>query len=128
MCPIAIKYAGRGESRRASSQIDLLTDTFIPLWRLMMMPDGPNPFAPEQNRGTEAELDAVLPRLQWNITPLLALEVIRNLCAEVEQLHPALDVLGVPVPKEMASETRVLVNIAQRELATGDPPAKSVYR
>lgn len=128
MSPIAVKYAGRGESRRASSQIDLLTGTFMQLWRLMMMPDGPDPFAPEQNRGTEAELDALLPRLRWDITPLMALEVIDALCVEVERLHPALVDLGVDVPGEMVLETRALSSIAQRELTTGDPPARGVYR
>lgn len=128
MAPIAVKYAGRGDSRRASSQIDLLTGTFIQLWRLMMMPDGPDPFAPEQNRATEPGLDAILPRLRWNITPLLALDVIDALCAEVERLHPGLEVLGVAVPKAMASETRALAGIARRELTTGDPGAQNVYR
>lgn len=128
MSPIAVKYAGRGESRRASSQIDLLTGSFMQLWRLVMMTDGPDPFAPEQNRRSEAELDAILPQLDRNITPLLALDVIRALCVEVERLHPALDALGVNVPREMASETRALAGVAQRELITGDPPPRSVYR
>jgi predicted nucleotidyltransferase len=128
MAPIAIKYAGRGESRRASSQIDLLTGTFIQLWRLVMMPDGPDPVAPEQNRGTETDLDATLPRLGRHISPLLALDVIRGLCAEVERLHPALEGLGVAVPNRMVPETHALAGIAQRELAAGQPAPRNVYR
>lgn len=128
MCPIAIKYAGRGESRRASSQIDLLTGTFTQLWRLMEMPNGPDPFASEQNRAAEAALDAILPRLEWHITPLTALEVIREFCTEVERMHPAMDALGVAVPERMVSESRELAGIAQRELTRMEPPAQRTYR
>jgi predicted nucleotidyltransferase len=101
MAPIAVKHAGRGASQRAASQIDLLTETFVILWRLVELPDGPDPYAENTNRPIEPELEARLPRLGREICPAMALAVIRNLCAEVERLHPALASLGAPVPTGM---------------------------
>jgi predicted nucleotidyltransferase len=128
MAPIAVKYAGRGESRRASSQIDLLTDAFIELWRLVMLPDGPDPSASFQNRATEPDRDAILPRLEWEITPFSALEVIRALCREVERLHPALAELGVAVPDELARETVAMTGLAESVIACGGSAHSRVYR
>ncbi len=128
MAPIAIKYAGRGESRRASSQIDLLTGAFIHLWRLVEMQDGPNPAAEAQNRGTEPELDAILPRLEWGIDPLRALEVIRALCAEAERLHPTLEEMGVSIPKEIARQTIALAVLAASVLRQDKPDHRRPYR
>lgn len=128
MAPIAIKYAGRGESRRASSQIDLLTGAFIHLWRLVEMQDGPDPAAEAQNRGTEPELDAILPRLEWGIDPLRALEVIRALCAEAERLHPTLEEMGVSIPKEIARQTIALAVLAASVLRQDKPDHRRPYR
>jgi predicted nucleotidyltransferase len=127
MAPIAIKYVGRGESRRASSQIDLLTGAFIHLWRLVEMPDGPNPAAEAQNRGTEPELDAMLPRLGWEIDPLRALHVIRALCAEAERLHPALEAMGVAIPTEMPEQTAAMADLAASVLRQ-DTDRRRTYR
>ncbi len=123
MAPIAIKYVGRGETRRASSQIDLLTGAFIQLWRLVERPDGPDPAAPFQNRATEPELDAILPRLGWEITPGSALAVIRALCLAMERLHPSLEALGVPAPHELVAEITPLANLARR--ATREEPSST---
>jgi predicted nucleotidyltransferase len=128
MAPIAVKYAGRGESRRASHQIDLLTGAFILLWRLVELPCGPDPSAPAQNRGTEAALDARLPRLEWDIDPGLAIEVIRQLCAEVERLHPFLAALGVPIPAAMPAETAALADLADAVIRRGKPADRRLYR
>jgi hypothetical protein len=128
MAPIAVKYAGRGESRRATQQIQLLTDPFVFLWRLVMLPQGPDPSAPGQNRGTEPELDALLPRLEWEIDPLLALEVIRGLCAEVERLHPSLAAIGVPIPTGMPAETAALAELAELVIRQGKPAGRRRYR
>lgn len=128
MAPIAVKYAGRGQSRQASHQIDLLTGAFIVLWRLVEIPDGPDPTAPGQNRGTEAELDARLPRLEWNIDPLLALDVVRGVCAGVERLHPSLRELGVPIPTAMPAETAAMADLAEAVIRQGKPPERRTYR
>ena len=106
MAPIAVKYAGRGESRQAASQIDLLTQSTIALWRLIEQPEGPNPWDPVTNRPIDPELDAVLPRLGWTIDPQLALEVIASLCEPVERWHPALAALEVNVPVGDAGRCR----------------------
>jgi predicted nucleotidyltransferase len=128
MAPIAVKYAGRGDSRHASSQIDLLTGAFIQLWRLVELPDGPDPSAPFQNRATEPDLDAVLPRLEWEITPSDALDVIRTLCAEVERLHPALEGLGVLPPRELAREVAALARLAESAIRSGPSYTQRVFR
>lgn len=116
MAPIAVKYAVRRQSRRASAQIDLLTGSFIHLWRLVQLPDGPDPMAPAQNRATEKELDKVLPRHEAVITPDAALEFIRRLCAEVQALHPALRELDVAVPEAMPEALSGMIELAQQEL------------
>ncbi|MEJ7900695.1 MAG: hypothetical protein WKF63_02565, partial [Thermomicrobiales bacterium] len=112
----------------ASSQIDLLTGAFIHLWRLVERPDGPNPAAPFQNRATEPELDAMLPRLQWEITPFAALNDIRTLCMEMERLHSALEALGVSPPHELVMEVAMLANLAEKPLQQGLFPRKQVFR
>lgn len=128
MAPIAIKYAGRDESRRASSQIDLLTGAFTHLWRLVEMQDGPNPAAEAQNRGTEPELDAMLPRLEWEIDPLRALEVIRALCVEAERLHPFLATMGVFIPTEMPGQITAMADLAEAVIRRGKPHQRRTYR
>lgn len=128
MAPIAVKYAGRGESRRASSQIDLLTGAFIQLWRLVEWPDGPDPAAPFQNRATEPELDAVLPRLGWTITPDAALVVIEALCVETERLHPALEALGVQPPQALVTALAAFVNLARRAIEELPASTPRVFR
>lgn len=128
MAPIAVKYAGRGESRRASSQIDLLTGAFIQLWRLVERPDGPDPTAPYQNRATEPELDAILPRLGWTITPDAALDVIQALCSATERLHPALEALGVQPPQALVAELAALMDLARRAIEEIPPGTRRIFR
>ncbi len=128
MAPIVVKYAARGESRRASSQIDLLTGAFIRIWRLVKLPDGPNPDAMGQNRATEPELDAILPRLEWTIDPPRALDVIRALCTEVERLHPSLENMGVSIPVGMPDATAAMTDLAQAIIAMGPSGRQRSYR
>ncbi len=128
MAPIAVKYAGRGETRRASSQIDLLTGAFIQLWRLVARPDGPDPSAPFQNRATEPELDAILPRLGWTISPDAALDVIEALCAETERLHPALESLGIEPPRALVAELAALAGLAKWAVRQGPAPEQQSFR
>jgi predicted nucleotidyltransferase len=121
--PMAIKHAARGESRRASNLIDQLTGLFMVLWRVVVLPDDPDPSAAHgQNRATEAELDALLPRLGWDFDPFRALAVVRDLCAEAERLHAALAAMGVPIPAAMPRETAV------SRPRRGDAPPRSTGR
>lgn len=119
MAPIAVKYAGRGDSRHASAQIDLLTRSFITLWRLVGRPDGPDPQANNTNRVLEPELAECLPCLGWTIDPSRALDVIRELCAQVERLHARLTTLGVPIPSDMPQQVVGLIALAEREIKKG---------
>lgn len=119
MAPIAVKYAGRGESRQAASQIDLIETAFIALWRLVEQPDGPTPWAPTTNRPLDPDLEARLPRLGRTIDPPAALRVIRALCADVARLHPALAALGAAVPSAMPEETATLAAIAAETMPAG---------
>jgi len=125
MAPIAVKYAGRGESRQAASQTDLLTQSAIALWRLVEQPSGPNPWNPVTNRPIDPELDAILPRLGWMIDPEKALGVIAALCELVERLHPA---LGVDAPAGMPGEVATLMTLAEGETRSGDRGNRRPYR
>lgn len=113
MAPIALKYAGRAESRRAASQIDLLTRALIVLWRLVREPVGTEPSQPAINQPLDPALAVRLPRLGAVIDPAAALDVIESLCAEVEQLHPALAALGAVVPAAAREETAMLARLAK---------------
>lgn len=128
MAPIAIKYVGRGETRRASSQIDLLTGASVQLWRLVEHPDGPDPAAPFQNRATEPDLDAILPRLGWHITPDSALAVIQALCLEMERLHPSLEALGVAPPHELAVDVEALADLVGQVIREGPSSEQRGFR
>jgi predicted nucleotidyltransferase len=125
MAPIAVKYAGRGESRRVVRQIELLSHAYIALWRLARERDGPEPWLPSvTNRVLEPELDARLPLLGETIDPPAALVVIRALCARIEELHPALGALGVPLPAQMPGEVRALAAVADAAIRRGNLPPR----
>lgn len=128
MAPIGVKHAGRGESRQAAAQIDLLTTSLIALWRLVEQPDGPNPWEPVANRPLDPELDARLPRLGWTIDPAATLRVITDLCAETERLHPALAVLDVTIWPAMPAETAALARTAAEAVQDGDRGIRRPYR
>ncbi|MGD9893789.1 MAG: nucleotidyltransferase domain-containing protein [Dehalococcoidia bacterium] len=122
MAPIAVKYVGRGDTRRAGQQIALLTTAYIALRRLLADPHGPEPFVPSINRPLEPEIDATLPVLGASIDPLSALEVIRALCDATESLHPSLGDLGVAPPTQMPDAVRHIAAIAEAELRRGHFP------
>jgi predicted nucleotidyltransferase len=124
MAPIAVKLAGRGESRRAGQQIALLTTAYISLRRLLADPHGPEPFVPSINRPLEPEVDATLPVLGAHIDPEAALDVIRALCDATERLHPSLCDLGVLPPSEMPDAVRHVAAIAEAEFRRGHFPPR----
>jgi predicted nucleotidyltransferase len=128
MAPIAVKYAGRGDTRRAVTQIELLTGSFITLWRLVHIPEGPDPLAPAQNRATESELDAILPRVGREIDPHSALEVVRGLCREVAYLHDALSKIGASPPSQLEAEVIALADLAENAIGNGSDEVRRPYR
>jgi hypothetical protein len=124
MAPIAVKLAGRGDTRRAAIQITLMTNALISLWRLVSQPEGPEPYLPASNRRLEPELDARLPVLGPSVDPAAALDVIARLCHQAGALHPALAALGVPIPEAMPEEIRTLSSLAHDALRRGNPPRR----
>lgn len=119
MAPIACKYAGRGHTRAAASQVALLQDGFRRLWLAVHDPAmlGPDPF--HQNRRLPVQLDATMPRLPVEITPVAALATIEALCRAVEVLHAALAGMGVVVPGAMPGQVRSMVDLATRVARVG---------
>lgn len=124
MAPIAVKYAGRGETSLAARQLALLSNACLSLWRLVEQPDGPEPFLPSTNRPVEPHLDARLPRLGPIIDPLACLDVIRALCTEVATLHPHLSTLGVMIPAALPHEVAQLGRLAERVVRAGNLPRR----
>jgi predicted nucleotidyltransferase len=127
MAPIAVKYAGRGQTYRAVSQIALLSQAYIALWRLLHDPASPEPLLHWTNRLLEPELDAALPQLGPEIDPMSALVVVERLCAAVEQLHPGLEACNVAVPAAMPGQAGRLAALAHDILRQGPPPRRK-YR
>lgn len=119
MAPIGIKFAGRGYTRKAVNQVSMLRDSYCLLWRALWRPELLQKDAYHQNRPLETELDARMPRHAPIIDPLGALAVIRAFCQEVEQLHPALAVLGVCVHEDVVKETYALADLAETIARTG---------
>jgi len=119
MAPIAIKSCGRGDTRRAVLQIDLLTTAYIALWRLVGQPAGPNPVLHPTNRILESELDAQIPPIGPTITPESALVAIDQHCQEVLALHTPLKDLGAVVSNQVPMEVTRLQEVAREDLRRG---------
>ena len=116
MAPIAVKYIGRAQSRRAVGQLGLLTGALLSLWRLLADANEPDPSLVATNRALEPELAQRLPTLGQRIDPLECLAVLRAQCAEVEQLHAALEALNVAIPSEMPVQVSRLAFLAEAVL------------
>jgi predicted nucleotidyltransferase len=119
MAPIAVKFTGRGHTRLAVEQVDLLQGAFIRIWRALWRPELLQKDAYHQNRPLEAELDVRLPRFGPKVDPLAALNVIRAYCDEVVSWHPALAELGVSVRDEVVSEVAALAEVAEKSARMG---------
>ena len=113
MAPIAIKYAGRGHTRLAVKQANLLRDAYVSLWRVVHRPDLLQNQGYDQNRLIEDELNAQMPRFAATIDPPAALGNIRAFCTQVEQLHSALREFGVAIPDAMVGEVAALLERAE---------------
>lgn len=127
MAPIAVKYAGRGETRQAVQQLDLLSRASIALWRLLHDPVSTEPQLNWTNRVLEPELDRQLPQLEPTINPFTALATIRAHCVAVERFHSEFARRGVPVPAAMPAQVTTLCDLAESVLHQGIP-ARRPYR
>jgi predicted nucleotidyltransferase len=121
MAPIAVKYIGRAQSRRAVGQLGLLAGALLSLWRLLADTNEPDPGLVATNRAIEPELAQRLPTLGERIDPLECLAVLRAQCAEVEVLHAALQALDVAIPAEMPVQVRRLSRLAEAVLRSRRP-------
>ncbi len=109
MTPIALKYVGRGWTARAVTQIDLLRDTVVQLWRLASQRDRlgaarANWLHPIEDAGIIEKL----PRLGSVIDPNAALDAVRILMSQVILLHPAIEGQGVNIPVHAVWEVEAL--------------------
>jgi hypothetical protein len=120
MAPIAFKYVGRRQTRRAVHQIALLADALAGLWRLVYEASPADPRLPGANRPPQPELVDPLPELGERIDPWASLAVVRALCARAERLHPALRALGVPIPSVMPDAVARLAALAEAALGAGN--------
>ena len=73
------------------------------------------------NRALERELALRLPTLGERIDPLEGLAALRAQCAEVEQLHAALEALDVAIPSEMPEQVSRLALLAEALLRSRRP-------
>lgn len=114
MATVAMKTVGRSYASGAALTIELMTDAFDSLWRLVYRPEEPHPeMRKRRHRPAVPELVARPPRLGATIDPLSALAVIRRQCLETERLHPVLAELGVPIPADMPGEVAALGELAE---------------
>jgi predicted nucleotidyltransferase len=119
MAQIAVKLAARGDTRRASTQTDLLTRALISMWRLTEQPGGPDPWVPDLNRPLEDDIDNRLPKLATNLTPALVLDHIESLCDEARLLQPALMALDAGTGERVIAGTFSLISLARRTIEAG---------
>ncbi|MDQ6669183.1 MAG: hypothetical protein M3069_00190 [Chloroflexota bacterium] len=91
------------------------------MWRLLADANEPDPSLVATNRAVEPELSQRLPTLGERIDPLECLAVLRAQCAEVEQLHAALQALDVPIPSEMPVQVSRLAVLAEAVLRSRQP-------
>ena len=91
------------------------------MWRLLADANPPDPGPRSTNRALEPEFAQRLPTLGEQIDPLECLAVLRAQCAEVEQLHAALQTLDVAIPAEMPVQVRHLARLAEAVLRSRRP-------
>lgn len=119
MVPIALKYAGRGQTHRAVSQIDLLSETYVRLWRLVHDPvrlgaGGAHWLHPV----ADAALVSRLPRLSRVIDGRNALDVIRRLISEVMWLQASVNPSTVEKFRAAVNEVERFGDQVARQIGT----------
>lgn len=114
MATVGVKCVGRGYTAGAAQTVEMMTDAYDCLWRLLRLPDQTHPeLIARRHRPVVPELAACTPRLGRAITPLDALRVIRALCVEMEGLHPALAALCADIPTAIPAEVTALGDLAE---------------
>ena len=98
-----------------------MNGALLTLWRLLADANEPDPSLLGMNRAVEPELTLRLPALGERIDPLDCLAVLRAQCAEVEQLHAALQALDVAIPAEMPVQVSRLATLAEAVLRRRRP-------
>jgi hypothetical protein len=121
MAPVAVNYMGRAQTPQAVAQLGLLTGALVSLWRLLADSTEPDPSLTSTNRPVEPDLAQRPPTLGEQIDPLEYLAVLRAQCREVEQLHGALQTLGVAIPSEMPAQVSHLAGLAEAVLWSRRP-------
>jgi hypothetical protein len=106
MAPIAVKYIARVDTSRAVSQIGLVRNAFIALWRLVETGPGT---VNGMNQPLEPKLERMLPMFGPTIEPKACLAALRQLCDRTVELHPQLAAVGVPIPDEMPAQVARLI-------------------
>jgi len=114
MAVVAVKCVGRGYTTGAALTIEMLTDAYDTVWRLVWLPDHPHPEAiARRHRAVVPELISRTPRLGRAIDPLGALDVIRQLCADMEQLHQRCVSYGAATPTRMPADIAAFATFAE---------------
>ncbi len=119
MAPIALKYAGRGHTRLAVRQVDLLASAYSRLWRAINNPGALAADAYHQNRPMENQLAVGIPRFATHISAMDTVDVIERFCQLVEAMHEHLAELGVGPPTLIPEEVRRLTSIARTRASLG---------
>jgi predicted nucleotidyltransferase len=127
MTPVALKYIGRGRTDRALTMIDLLSGTFVRLWRLVHDParrdaGGMHWLHPER----DASLIAIMPRFGATIDPPAMLDAVSRLMEAIRDLHPEIERLGVAIPGGAVAEIERFRDEVMREVVHHrvDAPAR----
>jgi len=120
MLPIAIKYAGRGWTRRAVQQEGLLSGAWQRLWGIANRALLRSQDAYDQNRRPLPELLSATPAFGPVIDGEATLHVLEGYCDAVEKLHPRLAELGVSIPNEMPRQVRTLLAVPREQFPRGE--------
>ncbi len=122
MTPIAIKAIARQATQRAVTQIDLLSEAFVALWRLVHEPSRAGiGGAHWLHLQRDADLIRRLPDLGSEIGPPTCFRVVKSLTAEVLDLHPVLANAGVVIPTEAVREIMAFAEAVGATLRTTNP-------
>ena len=120
MAPIAARFCGRGDTRRAVTQVGLLSRALICSWRLLEEKDGPHPWLPDANRPLEDAYEARLPKLPREVSPSVCLGVVQALCREAAGLQDQLRSLHLEVDALAIEQTEAMISTARAAIKAAD--------
>jgi predicted nucleotidyltransferase len=126
MAAVGLKEVGRGYTTGAAASVERLTDAFDLLWRRVYRPEEIRPESRTwRHRPAIPELNAMTPRLGKVIDPFQVLEVLHQLRAAVERLHPRLKEMQVSIPVHMPNEMAILSDLALASARLSDTGTNS---